>query len=63
MIQVRDDNISTYAEDEKRHFIVKCRKGIMNTERCFKYRSSLRKFVEQPPVTNIRISVTENGDE
>lgn len=60
--RIKATELSKYAEDKNRVFGVRCRDGINRTERYFKYRSNLRKFIERPEVSDLNIFVCEVDD-
>ena len=59
MTEIEYTDLVRYTEKPQRRFIVECTRGIYHTKRCFEYKHDLRRFVEQPNITNIRITVNE----
>ena len=59
MTEIGYNELVGYSEKPTRRFIVECKQGLFNTRRCFEYKHDLRRFVEQPNITNIRITVNE----
>lgn len=62
MTEIGYTELVGYSEKPTRRFIVECRRGIYHTKRCFEYKHDLRRFVEQPNITDIRITVNEEED-
>ena len=59
MTEIGYNELGGYSEKPTRRFIVECRQGMYHTKRCFEYKHDLKRFIEQPNITNIRITVNE----
>ena len=59
MTEIEYNELVGYSEKPTRRFIVECRQGIYHTKRCFEYKHDLKRFIEQPTITNLQIKVED----
>ena len=62
MTEIKYNELVGYSEKPTRRFIVECRQGLFNTRRCFEYKHDLKRFIEQPTITNLRITVNDEEE-
>lgn len=59
MIEIDYNKLGNIAEKRNRRFIVECRQGMFNTKRIFEYKKDLRRFIEKPHISDVRITLEE----
>lgn len=59
MTEIEYTDLIRYSEKPSRRFIVECRQGMYHTKRCFEYKHDLKRFIEQPTITNLQITVQD----
>lgn len=59
MTEIEYTDLVRYSEKPSRRFIVECRQGMYHTKRCFEYKHDLKRFIEQPTITNLQITVQD----
>ena len=59
MTEIGYNELVGYSEKPTRRFIVECRQGMYHTKRCFEYKHDLKRFIEQPTITNLQITVQD----
>lgn len=62
MTEIEYTDLIRYSEKPSRRFIVECRQGMYHTKRCFEYKHDLKRFIEQPTITNLRITVNDEEE-